>query len=50
MISGFYELRKQECHSPPEKKVKKVSGNYGKYKLAAVAAFLPWRGLQVIHP
>jgi len=28
----------------------KVSGNYGKKELAAVAAFLPWRGLPVFHP
>jgi len=27
-----------------------VSGNYGKRELATVAAFLPWRGLPVLHP
>jgi len=32
------------------KRYKKVSGNYGKRELAAVAAFLPWRGLPVFHP
>jgi len=28
----------------------KVSEDYGKRELAAVAAFLPWRGPPVFHP
>jgi len=34
----------------PTMKNEKVSEDYGKSKLTAVAAFLPWRGSSVAHP
>jgi len=47
-LADFDEI---ESKNPKKRnEVKKVSGNYGKRELAAVAAFLPWRDSPVFHP
>jgi len=49
LLAVFDEIESKNPKNQNEV-TKKVSGNYGKRELAAVAAFLPWRGSPVSHP
>jgi len=49
LLAVFDEIESKNPKNP-DRVTKKVSGNYGKRELAAVAAFLPWRGSPDFHP